>query len=89
MTTGRVAVYQGQPGGVLWFKPQKVSDTNYKVSTLHPSTSTPLAQTIPEPTLTDALDVRDEPLCRPAQCEASTTPSTTTTSTTTTTLKKG
>ena len=31
---GTVAVYQGQPGGVLWFKPVKVFDTNYQVSTL-------------------------------------------------------
>jgi protein phosphatase len=80
---GTVAVYQGQPGGVLWFKSQKIADTNYKVNTLNPDQQRRLAQTIPEPTLSDALTNADN-LCSTAQCMT-----TTTTSTTTTTLKKG
>jgi len=85
---GTVAVYQGQPGGVLWFKSLKVADTNYKVNTLTADQQRRLAQTISEPTLTQAFDSATS-LCTTQQCVASTTPSTTTTSTTTTTLKKG
>jgi serine/threonine protein phosphatase PrpC len=85
---GTVAVYQGQPGGVLWFKSEKIADTNYKVNTLTPDEQRRLAQTISEPTLTDALTYATT-LCSTPQCQASTTPVTTTTSTTTTTLKKG
>lgn len=33
---GVVAIYQGQPNGVLWFHPHKVLDTYYKVSDLSP-----------------------------------------------------
>jgi protein phosphatase len=82
---GFVAVYQGQPGGVLWFKPLKVFDTNYKVSTLPALVRVELNQTIPEATLGKAQTHADR-LCA-TSCQASTTP--TSTSTTTTTVKKG
>ncbi|HEY5439412.1 MAG TPA: PP2C family serine/threonine-protein phosphatase [Acidimicrobiales bacterium] len=84
---GTVAVYQGQPNGVLWFKPTKLFDTSYSVSTLRPDFQTQLAQTIPEPTLKAAIDYADY-LCGKATACIATTVSTTT-STTTTTLKKG
>ncbi len=79
---GTVAVYQGQPSGVLWFKPIKVFDTNYQASALSPTHRVALNQTIPEPTLKAALDYATF-LCGPS-CSASTTPTTTTT-----TVKKG
>jgi hypothetical protein len=83
---GTVAVYQGQPSGVLWFKPMKVFDTNYQVSTLPSIDRSELNQTIPEPTPGTAQDYANS-LCQASpSCAASTTP---TTPTTTTTVKKG
>ncbi len=77
---GRIAVYQGQPSGVLWFKPIKVFDTNYEVSSLNKVDQVTVKQTIEEATLGDAVGWADS--------HASTS-TTTTTTTTTTTLKKG
>ena len=85
---GTVAVFQGQPGGILWFKPIKVVDTNYKVSALRNTDQSQLTQTIPEPTLYSALDYATYLCSQATSCKASTPASTTTTSTTTT-LKKG
>ncbi len=84
---GYVAVYQGQPGGVLWFKPMKIYDTHYKVSTLQAIDQAQLAQTISEPTLSAARNYAAYLCSQPSKCS---TPSTTTTTpSTTTTLKKG
>jgi protein phosphatase len=83
---GTVAVYQGQPGGVLWFKPVKVFDTSYLVSTLPAIDRVQLSQTIPEGTLGSAQSVADAMCAKSVNCIAATTP-TTTTSTTTTTVK--
>ena len=83
---GTVAVYQGQPSGVLWFKPIKVFDTNYQASALRPTDRVQLNQTIGEPTLKAALDYATYLCGEATSCGASTTP---TTSTTTTTVKKG
>jgi PPM family protein phosphatase len=52
---GVVAVYQGQPGGVMWYPPVKVLDTRYAVSGLIPVDQADLAATIAEPSLDDAL----------------------------------
>ena len=85
---GVIAVYQGQPNGVLWFHPTKVTDTPYHVSQLRPLDQRALAATIAEPTLTAALHYAAYlhsawQLSRPA------TPTTTTTlHATTTTVKK-
>jgi PPM family protein phosphatase len=84
---GTVAVYQGQPGGVLWFHPLKVFDTNYEVSSLHAADRLKVDQTYPEPTLEAALDYATSLCGNSTACIASTTPTTTTTSTTTTTVK--
>jgi protein phosphatase len=84
---GTVAVYQGQPGGVLWFKPVKVFDTSYLVSTLPAIDRVQLGQTISEPTLGTAQTVADAMCAKSVSCIASTTPTTTTTSTTTTTVR--
>jgi serine/threonine protein phosphatase PrpC len=85
---GVVAVYQGQPGGVLWLKPVIVFDTSYNVSTLQAVDQTQIAQTISEPTLSSAVDYANFLCTKDPKCVASTS-ATTTTSTTTTTLKKG
>ncbi len=77
---GKIAVYQGQPSGVLWFKPVKVFDTNYEVSSLSNVDQSMVKQTIEESTFGNAVSHADS--------LAASAP-TTTTSTTTTTLKKG
>ncbi len=86
---GYVAVYQGQPGGVLWFKPMDVHNTKYKISTLRPTDQSQLAQTISEPTLSSAQNYATY-LCdaRRPKCSSAVNGTTTTTSTTTT-LKRG
>lgn len=52
---GVIAVYQGQPHGVLWFGPVKVSDTNYSSAQLRSGDQTALDATIAEPSLESAL----------------------------------
>jgi protein phosphatase len=52
---GVVAVYQGQPHGVLWYHPVKVLDTTYSASQLRSSDARALARTISEPSLNSAL----------------------------------
>jgi protein phosphatase len=88
---GVVAIYQGQPGGVLWFKPKLAFDTSYKVNSLLPIDQTLINQTYLEQTLHDAIKHSDY-LCSVAtKCTVSTQSSSTTTTTlrTTTTLKGG
>jgi protein phosphatase len=80
---GRIAVYRGQPHGVLWFKPVKVRDTSYRFGQLRPADQGFVRQTIEEPTLQAALNYaaylhRSWALGQPSN-------STTTTTTTTTT----
>lgn len=52
---GTIAVYQGQPGGILWFHPVKSFDTRYSSSELIAADLIDLQQTIPEPSITAAL----------------------------------
>jgi PPM family protein phosphatase len=83
---GTVAVYQGQSGGVLWFKPIEIVDTSTRVNSLSPSEQSQLAQTIPEATQSSALYAVTH-ICEPvSNCPVSTT--TSTSPSTTTTLKK-
>ncbi len=51
-----IAVYQGQPSGVLWYQPVKVVGTSYLTSDLLPSDQRALKATISEPTVTKAID---------------------------------
>ena len=53
---GRIAIYRGQPHGVLWFKPVKVRDTRYRFAQLRPADQGFVRSTIEEPTLTAALN---------------------------------
>ncbi len=54
--SGYIAVYQGQPNGVLWFASRKVLDTSYPSAHLRPADQRLLAATISEPSLTSALN---------------------------------
>ena len=100
-----IAVYQGQPSGVLWYRPLMVADTGLPSSRLRPSDARALAATISEPSLNAALNYakylnKAWHLSRPPTTTttlttsgAPTTSTSTTTphaaSTTTTTAKKG
>jgi serine/threonine protein phosphatase PrpC len=95
---GSVAVYQGQPRGVLWYKPVKVTDTPYRVNQLRAADRQALAATISEPSLLAALHWADyihSQFCQYHSCRTAPTTTTTvlgTTTTvhgTTTTVKKG
>ena len=53
---GFVAVYQGQPNGVLWYKPVKILDTPYLSSQLRTADQIALGATISEPSLEAAIN---------------------------------
>ena len=86
--SGSIAVYQGQPNGVLWFSPHKVLDTTFPSAHLLPSDQRLLAATISEPSLNSALNYASylNQLWHSSRsvAVASTTTTTTTTATTTT-----
>jgi serine/threonine protein phosphatase PrpC len=91
---GTVAIYQGQPHGVLWFKPEKILDTNFPIAQFMQSDRKNIYHTISEPTLTDALmfATHDHNMWRVNQSKikkASETTTTTTTFVTTTTKATG
>ena len=48
---GMIAVYQGQPSGVLWYHPILLLDTPYATSQLRPGDRVALAATISEPSV--------------------------------------
>ena len=52
---GIVAVYQGQPDGVLGFKPTKIVDTHFRLSQLLPADRQAVEATVSEPSLIAAL----------------------------------
>jgi serine/threonine protein phosphatase PrpC len=52
---GTIAVYEGQPQGVLWFKPEIVTDTNISIRQLQKDDRVNLYATISEPSLKEAL----------------------------------
>ena len=92
---GTIAVFQGQPSGVLWYKPVKVFDTTYLTSELRSADQQALAATISEPSLKSALNWADfihGEFCQYHSCTSGSGSVTTTTTTihaTTTTVKKG
>jgi serine/threonine protein phosphatase PrpC len=53
---GTIAVYQGQPNGVLWYKPVKVFDTTFLAAQLRTVDLASLRVTISEPSLSAALN---------------------------------
>ena len=52
---GVIGVYQGQPSGVLWYKPVLVAPTNYSYAQLRPADQISLNATISEPSDDAAL----------------------------------
>jgi PPM family protein phosphatase len=51
-----IVVYQGQPNGVLWYKPLVIAQTQYPSTHLRQADYTALENTIYEPSLTAALN---------------------------------
>jgi hypothetical protein len=92
--SGTVAIYQGEPNGVLWFKPEKVLDTTFPISQFMPYDRKDIYHTISEGTLLDALQsiTHEHNVWRVNQSiikKASETTTTTTTFETTTTKATG
>jgi protein phosphatase len=52
---GTVAIYRGQPAGVLWFKPMRVMDTTFPLTQLLSADEQQVNDNVAEPTLTYAL----------------------------------
>jgi hypothetical protein len=52
---GYVAVFRGQPAGVLWYKPEVVVETNFPVTDLRIQDRRALNATISEPTEKEAV----------------------------------
>jgi len=84
---GTVAVYKGEPSGVLWYKPIIVRDTSIKLSGLRPTDRQLVVATISEPSVQDALT--HIAALHTAYCLGGSCVTTTTTLATTTTAKKG
>ena len=84
---GTVAVYRGQPSGVLWYKPTLVEDTTVKLVGLRPSDRQLVVATISEPTVQEAL--KHISALHTAYCLGASCATTTTVHATTTTAKKG
>jgi serine/threonine protein phosphatase PrpC len=53
---GRIAIYRGQPNGILWYKPVVASMTTYPSTHLRPADYQALQATIPEPSFGAALN---------------------------------
>ncbi len=86
---GTIAIFQGQPNGVLWYQPVKVFDTQYQTAQLRPTDRQALRATIGEPTLMAAENwanyIHSE-YCHYSSCGARPVTTTTVRGTTTTVL---
>ncbi len=85
---GTIVVYQGQPSGVLWYRPVIVHYTPYLVAELRPLDARALDSTISEPTIHAAVHYA-EYLHREWQLTQSDTSATTTTQPSATTTAPG
>ena len=89
---GTIAIYQGQPQGVLWFHPLLRDETQFSALDLRPVDARALAATISEPTFKSAYTyakyLNYEWSISPAGGSTTTTTTTTGAAVTTTTVKK-
>ncbi len=87
---GAVVIYQGQPSGVLWYRPILLEATPYSMGQLRPLDQRAVRATIPEPTL-DAARAYAKNLFHEWRLGVASTTTTTksSTSSTTTTAGKG
>jgi PPM family protein phosphatase len=85
---GALAVFRGQPSGVLWYKPEIVVETDYPVADLRPSDRRAVDATISEPTKKEAI-THAENLYKAWELTQGTFGTTTTTTSTTSTTTPG
>lgn len=83
---GYIAVYQGQEGGVLWYHPRRLLDTNIALRQLSAANANAVRRTISEPTLTAALHYANYLHSQWQMSQATTTTTITSSSGTTTTV---
>ena len=86
---GAVVIYQGQPSGVLWYRPILLEATPYSMGELRPLDQRAVRATIPEPTLGAARADAKNLFHEWRLGVASTTTTTTNPNATTTTTGKG
>ena len=81
-----IGIYEGQPNGVLWYKPKLLSPTTYLMKHLEPLAQTSVTKTISEPSAESAKNYAHSlyNLWAASQVVGTTTTTTTTTSTITT-----
>lgn len=79
-----VVVFQGQPGGLLWFNPTVVAETDLRVDDLPAVARRSVTEGHPEPSLTDALTYVEN-LREQTTTTTTTSPTTSITSSTSTT----
>lgn len=79
---GTVAIYQGQPSGVLWYHPKLVLSTTFSMSQLTAPDARAISSNPSEPSITTALSVVSSMHTRWLQQRAVVTTTTTTTTTT-------
>jgi hypothetical protein len=84
---GFVAVFRGQPSGVLWYKPEVVVETNFPVTDLRIQDRRALNATISEPTEKEAVTYARNIYREFELGQTTTTTTTTTTKPGTTTTK--
>jgi protein phosphatase len=74
LSKGRITIFQGRPGGVLWFQPTLVQRTAYGPSDVLGYNLDPLASGVIEPSLADARSYVDQKLIEKRESEGATPP---------------
>ena len=74
LSKGRITIFQGRPGGVLWFQPTLAQRTGYGPSSVLAYNLQPLATGVIEPSLADARSYISEKLAEKRESEATTPP---------------
>ena len=74
-----IGIYEGQPHGVLWYKPKLLSETTYLVTHLQASAQISIKETVSEPSVASALSYAHYLYGLWATTKRSSVPTTTTT----------
>jgi protein phosphatase len=74
LSKGRITIFQGRPGGLLWFQPTVVERTAYGPSSVLAYNLEPLATGVIEPSLADARSYVSQKLAEKRESEAVTPP---------------
>jgi protein phosphatase len=74
LSKGRITIFQGRPGGVLWFQPTLVQRTAYGPSSVLAYNLEPLTAGVGEPSLADARSYISQKLAEKRESEGVTPP---------------